>query len=510
MRPSPRAVVSLDRRRFLRQAALAPAWAAGAAGLFAQRVPQPPFQPIARPDRAVRVRGMVHAAGVGLPRVAVTDGVSVVQTASDGSFTLLASSRQPFVYVSVPAQCEVPVGAHGTARIFRPLLANASDEMSVEFPLVRRAEPSARHGFVALADTQTLDKEDMGRLHAQTVPDVQQWAAGLEGRARFGVAVGDIMFDDLTLYPEYEQAVRAMGIPFFQVVGNHDLDFAARSAELTTSTFMRHFGPTYYSFDVGAVHYVVLQDVLYHGTGYVGYVDERQLAWLEADLALVERGRPVVVFAHIPFESRQWVRDGGPRPGAAVSVNNRAALYALLEPFDVHVVSGHTPENEPVFEGGVHEHILGTTCGAWWTGPVCHDGTPSGYAAFDVDGESIRWTYKGTGLPADQQMRLYGPGTDPTAPDELVANVWDWDPTWRVEWVADGEPRGPMARRTGLDPLAVELQKGPSLPKKHGWVEPQRTDHLFYAPVGPATREVLVRATDRFGRTYTATWRRPG
>lgn len=500
--------VSLARRRFLQQAAFGAAWAAGASELFGQQPSRPPFVPVPRPDRAVRIRGMVHAAGIGLPRVAVTDGVSVVQTASDGSFTLLASPRQPFVYVSVPAECEVPVSETGTARFYRPIVPTAADEMSVEFPLARRAASSERHGFVALADTQTLDAEDMGLLHAQTVPDVQQWAAGPQDRARFGVAVGDIMFDNLTLYPDYERAVKAMGVPFFQVVGNHDLDFPARSAELTTSTFMRHFGPTYYSFDVGAVHYVVLQDVHYHGTGYVGYVDERQLQWLEADLALVARGRPVVVFGHIPFQSRQWVRDGERRPGAAVSVNNRAALYALLEPFEAHVISGHTHENEHVFEGGVHEHILGTTCGAWWTGPVCHDGTPSGYAMFDVDGESIRWTYKGTGLPADQQIRLYDPGADPSAPDELVANVWDWDPKWTVEWVADGEPRGPMARRAGLDPLSMQLHKGPTLPKKHGWVEPNRTDHLFYAPVAPSTREALVRATDRFGRTYSATWRR--
>jgi hypothetical protein len=137
----------------------------------------------------------------------------------------------------------------------------------------------------------------MAMFHAQTVPDVAQWARAQGERPLFGVAVGDIMFDDLALYPEYERGVTQMGLPFFQVVGNHDLDFEARAAELTTSTFMRHFGPTYYSFDVGAVHYIVLQDVHYH-SGLRGYVDERQLQWFEADLALVEPV-PRVVFMHI-------------------------------------------------------------------------------------------------------------------------------------------------------------------------------------------------------------------
>ncbi len=501
-------LMSLDRRRFLAQAGLATAWLAGGASLVGQPRPQPPFTPISRSDRVVRVRGRVHAAGAGLARVAVTDGVSVVQTARDGSFTLVASARQPFVYVSVPASCEIPVSETGTARFYRPLVPGPGDEMAVEFALTPRRASSERHGFVALADTQTLDAEDMARLHQDTVPDVQQWVASQGGQPSFGVAVGDIMYDNLALYPDYERAVKAMGAPFFQVVGNHDLDFSARSAELATSTFMRHFGPPYYSFDVGAVHYVVLQDVLWHGTAYVGYVDDRQLAWLEADLALVEAGRPVVVFLHIPLESRRWVRVREARPGASVSVNNRAAVYALLERFSSHVISGHTHENEHVFEGGVHEHVLGAVCGAWWSGPICYDGSPCGYGVFDVRGETIQWHYKSTGHPLDHQLRVYGPGSDATAPDELVANVWHWDPQWQVEWVADGQPRGPMARRVGLDPLSVELHRGQNRPKKHPWVEPVPTDHLFFAPVAPTTREVLVRATDRFGRTFTGTWRR--
>jgi hypothetical protein len=505
-----RAMPSLDRRTFLKQAGLAAAWAtgAGAASLAGQAPATDPFVPLARPARPVRIRGRVHAAGSGIARVAVTDGVSVAQTAADGSFTLVASPGQPFVYVTVPGDCEIPRNDAGTARFYRSIAPGDRDEMSVEFALARRRASSERHVFLALPDTQTQDADDMGQLHSQTVPDVQAYVAALQGRPAFGVAVGDIMFDELSLYPEYERAVRAMGIPFFQVVGNHDVDRKARSSELATSTFMRHFGPPYYSFDVGAVHYVVLQDVLWHGTGYVGYVDDRQLQWLEGDLALLEPGRTVVVFLHIPLESRQWRRDGLRAPSPTTSVNNRAAVYALLERFEVHVVSGHTHENEHVFEGGLHEHVHGTVCGAWWTGPICHDGSPSGYGAFDVKGESIEWLYKATGHPAEHQLRLYAPGADLTAPDELVANVWNWDPKWQVEWVADGVRVGPMARRIGRDPLAVQLHTGPDLPKKRTWVEPARTEHLFYAPVGPGTREVQVRATDRFGRTFTETWRR--
>ncbi len=501
------AASSVDRRTFLRHAGLAAAWAgAGMSGLAQTATSS--FVPIPRPGRQVRVRGRVHSSGVGLPRVAVTDGLSVVQTGADGRFTLVASPGQPFVSICVPGDCEIPLNDTGTARFYQAIAPTPADEMSVEFALTRRRTPANHHGFLALPDPQTRDAEDMGLLHAETVPDVQRYVASLQGRPTFGVAVGDIMFDNLGLYPEYERAVKAMGIPFFQVVGNHDLDFKARSADLAPSTFMQHFGPTHYAFDVGAVHYVVLQDVHYHGTGYVGYVDDRQLQWLDADLALVEPGRAVVVFLHIPLESKQWTRDSARRPDTWQCVNNRAAVYDALRRHKAHVISGHTHDNEHVFEGGVHEHVHGTVCGAWWTGSICHDGSPSGYGAFDVRGESIEWIYKATGQPPEHQVRVYAPGADKTAPDELVANVWNWDPKWQVEWIADGAPRGPMARRTGLDPLAVETMTGPTLPKKNSWAEPGRTDHLFYAPVGASVREVLVKATDRFGRAYTATWRK--
>jgi hypothetical protein len=192
-----------------------------------------------------------------------------------------------------------------------------------------------------------------------------------------------------------------------------------------------------------------------------------------------------------------------------MAVQNREALYRLLEPFRSHILAGHTHENEHVFEGGAHEHVVGTVCGAWWSGPICYDGTPNGYGVYEVRGEEITWRHKSTGRPADHQLRLYPPGADPKAPDEIVANVWDWDPSWTVTWFEDGERRGAMARRVGLDPLSVELHTGPDLPARRTWVEPMPTAHLFYAPIARATREVRVEARDRFGRTYAATWRRP-
>jgi hypothetical protein len=115
----------------------------------------------------------------------------------------------------------------------------------------------------------------------------------------------------------------------------------------------------------------------------------------------------------------------------------------------------------------------------------------------------VSWRYKSTGHGYEHQIRAYAHGADPKAPDEIVANVWDWDPEWSVVWYEDGDRVGEMARRIGLDPQSVELHTGPDLPVRREWVEPVRTSHLFYAPASRGAREIRIEATDRFGRVYT-------
>jgi hypothetical protein len=461
-----------------------------------------PYAPGAvRSGVPVRVRGRVHSGGRGLARVRVTDGQSVVTTDAEGRYTLLSDDAREYVYVTVPAGYDIPQNATGTARFYERLSAR-SGEASASFELRRALQDDRRHATLFLADVQTQDEQELRWFHEQTVPDVIDTVRRLSVPA-VGVAVGDIMYDHLELYPEYERGVHRMRIPFFQVIGNHDLDQESPTDEGSAVSFSRHFGPRYYSFDRGTVHYVVLDDVFWHGAGYIGYLGTEQLSWLARDLAYVERGRTVLLTLHIPVLGSRHEREGARTPGVNVSVTNREALYRLLEPYRAHIVSGHTHESDHVLEHGVHEHVLGTVCGAWWSGPICHDGTPNGYAVFEVDGETVRWRYRATSHPDDHQMRVYAPGTEQAAPAELVANVWDWDPAWTVVWYADGERRGAMTRRVARDPLSIELHTGPELPPRRTWVDPVLTRHLFYAPAAPGVREYRVEATDGFGRVYT-------
>ena len=107
---------------------------------------------------------------------------------------------------------------------------------------------------------------------------------------------------------------------------------------------------------------------------------------------------------------------------------NREALYRLLEPYRVHLLAGHMHESEHGFTHGMHEHVSGAVCGAWWSGPICADGTPSGYSVYEIDGATVTWYYQATGREPTYQARVYRRGADPQAPDEIVANGRDRDP----------------------------------------------------------------------------------
>jgi hypothetical protein len=75
---------------------------------------------------------------------------------------------------------------------------------------------------------------------------------------------------------------------------------------------------------------------------------------------------------------------------------------------------------------------------------------------------------------------MYKPGSDKTAPGDLIVNVWDWDPAWTVRWFEDGAPRGLLSRRRGYDPASVEQHLGDRLPARRPWVEPILSNHLFF------------------------------
>lgn len=473
-------------------------------GVFSAAAALPAVEVLGREkNQAKKVQGKVTSAGKGIPNVVISDGYHVVKTGSDGSFGFEPHVNAEFVFLSVPSGYAIP-HKKGVADFYVKIDKDAPQQ-NISFPLDAIKGGDDKHAFIVWGDTQILTKEDATLLKTVSAPDTQALVASLGQQPIHGIGAGDLVFDKFELYADYKEAVGMTGAPFFQVIGNHDIDYSARTDDRSQATFKENFGPTYYSFNRGKVHYVTLDNVFFIGTGhrYIGYLTENQLSWLEKDLQHVPAGSTVVVSLHIPSDSGAKRRSGAKEEELGGVTSNRAALYAMLKPYKVHIMSGHTHLNENWEKDNIMEHNHGTVCGAWWTGPICGDGTPSGYGVYQVEGDDIKWYYKSVGFDKTHQITIHKKGRIAEHADAVVANIWNWDPKWKIEWLEDGVAKGNMEQIIGYDPEAVELYKGPVMPKKHTWVEPSLTEHLFTAKPSASAKEITVKATDRFGNVYT-------
>jgi Icc-related predicted phosphoesterase len=351
----------------------------------------------------------------------------------------------------LPSGYKIPQSQFRTAEFFKPI-DQSKEENILSFDL-EYYDTDENHSFLLLADPQTQTMADVELFRNESIPDIRNFVADKNRDLIFGVSCGDIMFDDLKLYPEYEKAVEATGLPFFQVFGNHDAETLAKTDEQSISTFTRHFGPNYYSFNRGEIHYVVLDNIFWFGAGYLGYINKEQLDWLSNDLAFVEKGKTVVVFMHIPIYTKIHERVNEKKPGNSVVVTNRQLLYKILESYKSYVICGHMHESEFLNDGGCDIHICGAVSGGWWTGPICHDGTPNGYMVYNANGSSLKWKYKSTGLPFDHQMRLYKNYSFEDKNGLILANVWGYNEKWKLNYYEDGVKAGKFRKINSLDPL---------------------------------------------------------
>ena len=247
---------------------------------------------------------------------------------------------------------------------------------------------------------------------------------------------GDVMGDDLSLYGRFKRIVAPGGVPQYYVGGNHDLDFDADDDAHSFDTFRREWGPEYYSFDIGQVHFVVLDNVRYPCNGvddhpfcnparrptYNGVIHERQLAWLRNDLAHVPQQKLLVISAHIPFVTYTDAT------AQKHQVDNLDELYAIVGERPALGLSGHTHTTEQIMPGehfhgwrehtgtgpaAFHQIVTGAVSGSWWAGDLDDAGiphatqrlgAPRGYYVLDFDGADYVDTYLKFGGSADEQF----------------------------------------------------------------------------------------------------------
>ena len=449
-----------------------------------------------------QISGCVSSQGRGLASVAVTDGSNIVLTDSMGRYSLATLSLSQFVYITTPSGYDVPVASGSIPQFYHTL--TPSDSI-YDFHLTPSATDDNRHAFVVHTDVQVTSKADVALFAGQIVPDTRQTLQRLaaEGYKVFGTDCGDIVGDTPSLFDDYIRACQVLDTPFFRIIGNHDMDYWGRSFETSYRTFSSLFGPTHYSFNCGKAHYIFINDNFYTGFGinYIGYIPESTLRWLEQDLNLLPKGSPVFVFMHIPTAESTDLDHASFNYDWLANVRQ---FHYMFKDFDTHIVSGHTHFNMNLeFNSHLYEHVTAAVCGTWWRTEECMDGTPRGYGVFTVDGERVSWQYKSAGYPSTYQLRAYTPGSAAEYPDEVVANVWNYDSRWRVELLENGKPTATMKRYTGFDPISHAHCSNKKV-VLYDWISPITNPHMFHARPRNAAAKLQVRATDRFGNVYIA------
>lgn len=452
--------------------------------------------------------GKVLSDQQGVAGVVVTNGTSFAVTDGDGFFSLPYDYTATHVYISSPAGYTVPVV--NSVPKFWVRLRDVPDKKNIVFHLDKLSGSDQKHYFIAVGDPQVRNATELNKL--KPILDFMGQDVSKSGLSPLHLMVtGDIVFDTPTMHDQSKSFFSAVSQPVYYAIGNHDhvvnkSQAASPNNDKTAdSVYVRHYGPTDYSFNRGEVHYIVLDNIFYEGGADVKYsvqFTQAQLKWVKSDLSYVPKNKAVVVMFHGPSDS----------PYSSSLTGNSGELYTLLSGYaNVQIICGHTHYNYVVDDyPGVTEHIVGAACGGWWEGPVCPDGVPLGYKLFEADGATLKWTYRSYVHPEDQ-FSVFVPGyRDPVLPpaEELLVNVWDWDPQWTVSWSADGGATFRQMSRVGgrtYDPTAFEYfgkDGNTAFPAGRTWIDASPTDHIFKCIPPGLVSKIVIKVVDRFGREY--------
>lgn len=425
-----------------------------------------------------------------IENVVVSDGFICVATDHNGRYSMTVSSSAWYVYLSLPSEYEVPINEYGQPCFYQKLESGKSLYNFTLKPLAGGKEK--RFALFAFGDPQVLNNNALVRFNNEAVPGIKKHADEVlaSGMNCYGITLGDIISNTISSNDEQYRddmrdgfSVSRVGLPVFQVMGNHDYSYFnpdsplivdSRSPNINLKAQRFHeimFGPINYSFNRGDVHIIGMKDIVFNsntdGGDYSRGFTKEEYEWLKQDLSFVPKDKAVMLCVHIQLLNN--------------TTNYIAEVMSLLNQYsEAHIVSGHTHINrnyEHAVEGlsttKIFEHNAGALCGAWWCSNICGDGVPNGFQVYiggneGTKGKLVDWYHIGyhEGLNVrSHQMRLYRgnavtggeiEGTNTYgvkgyygfnySDDVLLANIYNADSKWTVKVYEDGVHTGNMEK----------------------------------------------------------------
>ena len=458
----------------------------------------------------------------GVAGVMVSNGRDVVLTDQDGRYKIPVSPGQS-IFVIKPsgwisplspgtnlprfAYVHMPEGTPASLDLrYRGVDPTGPLPAQVDFPLRKQIENDKFDVFL-LTDPQPEDADELGFVRDDVIAQLPKAAD-----AAFGITLGDLMFDDLSLYERHNRIFGTIGVPWFNVTGNHDMNFEAPDNFYSRETWKRVFGARHYAWNWGPATFFSLDNVEYlGGHKYHGRFGDDQLAFVAAVLDKLPRERLVIFCMHIPLATSL-----GNDPHNVI-VDNARFVELIQDRPNTLSFSGHTHTNEHWYLGAGsthHHHVLSAVCGSWWSGPfdargipvaVAWDGAPNGFHVLSVDRRTATSRLIPAHDPAQGKMRLaidaafhdqepeeardqpeprlIPPPIARSALDgaKLWVNLFEGGPKSEVVWRLNRETFWrPATRIAAKDPYCVELYARNRATTKP-WVSPQISTHLWQA-----------------------------
>lgn len=516
-----------------------------------------------KPDAGTTVYGIVSSAGVGVENVVVSDGAEVTVTNEKGIYQLKSAKKWGYVFISVPSGYEVP--SVGVLPQFHRALKNSADVVERADFKLEKVDGQDSYKIFMLGDMHLANRTgDLGQF-AQFTSDLTDYMTRHKGEKMYALTLGDMTWDhywysNSYYFPQYLNTVNSQikNLQIFHTMGNHDNDFQTRSDYDAAVKYVDQICPTYYSFNIGKVHYVVMDDIdcsSYDGStscNYVKSLSAEQLDWLAKDLSHVAKTTPVVVAMHAQVfypTTSGFKIDHDPV--------NTLRLFDILDGYTVRFVTGHTHKlfnvtpDAPIVDGhNFREYNSGSVCASWWWSgnltPGIHigtDGTPGGYGIWDVTGTDFQCLYKSTGWPEEYQFRSYdlnnvhfSMADVPLMPsdisasvknaymqyvnaypqnndNEVLINIWNWNSDWTLSVVDENRKTLPYTEVWAYDPLhiaalSVKRFNNAKLTQTPSFITDKFT-HFFKVKADDADTDLVITVKDEFGNEWTENMQRP-